>query len=450
MMNSALTCLTAVFLFLLPMTSVSRPMKNITDKEVVDAYQYFLARILVLRQEKLDLSQEGMKWNEIKHRDVGGVQWANPNLDVAYSEAWVAIDNNSCTIVEIPEIKDRYYTVQFLNGWGETTANLNDRNYPKHPYGKFAACLKDTNVKLEPDMQKFIVPSKKSRVLARIELGKNPEDAVKLQRQIKIYSTGNPEIEETPKVVEFQHDQLPGVEIFEDASTVLGSEKDINPNMGGLQRKVLAVEATVKNKNTREATSKIVRDKAIPSIGALRGKLTKEKNGWDLFRRFGNYGSDYQARTFINYGGIWANNTQEAVYFGAIRDSKGELLDGSNVYTLTFPQNKLPSSQAKYFWSITNVDSKNFKVIPNTANKFIINNQTNLKANADGYVTLYFANQLPEGVAEANWLPTPAGSNYNLTFRFYGPSKDLVKGKYFPPGLVKQPSLAKAGTESIY
>ncbi|WP_413294472.1 DUF1214 domain-containing protein [Bdellovibrio sp. HCB185ZH] len=440
----------AAFSLLFTTASFARPVKNITDKEVIDAYQYLMARILVLRQEKLDFAKENMKWNEIKHRDVGGVQWANPNLDVAYSEAWVAIDNNSCTMVEIPEIKDRYYTVQFLNGWGETTANLNERNYSKHPSGKFAVCLKDAQVSLAPDVQKVILPSKKSRVLARVEIGKDPNEAVKLQRQIKIYPTGKPEIADAPKTVDFEHDQLPGIEIFDNAASVLASEKDINPNMGGLQMKVLAVEKTAKHDNSREATAKIVREKAIPAFLAMLEKLQTKKNGWGLVRRFGNYGNDYQARAFVNYAGIWANNNNEAVYFVTKNDAKGEPLDGSAVYTLTFPKDKLPSSRAKYFWSITNVDTTNFKVIPNPANKFVVNNQTNLKPNADGSVTLYFASKLPEGAPEENWLPTPAGSNYNLTFRFYGPTKDVVKGKYFPPGLVKRNSLAKADSESTY
>jgi len=40
------------------------------------------------------------------------------------------------------------------------------------------------------------------------------------------------------------------------------------------------------------------------------------------------------------------------------------------------------------------------------------------------------------GVPESNWLPTPPGQNYNLTFRFYGPAERVVSGSYFPPPLV--------------
>lgn len=422
----------------------SRQMKNITDKEVVDAYNYLMARVLILKQEHLDIGKEGIKWNEIKHRDVGGVQWANPNLDVAYSEAWVAIDNNSCTMVEIPEIKGRYYTVQFLNGWGETTANLNERSYPKHPNGKFAMCLKDSKVALAPDVQKVILPSKKSRVLARIELGADPKQATELQHQIKLYPTGKPEIAETPKIADFEHKTPPGIEVFDNASAILASEKDINPNMGGLQRMVIAVEASAKNQNTRAATAKAVQEKAIPAFLSLLDKNLKMKNGWGLVNRFGNYGSDYQARTVTNYAGIWANAPTEAVYFGAFKNTDGDFLDGNTVYSMTFPKGKTPDQYANYFWSVVAVDTKDFKVIPNPGNKFIINKQTGVKPNADGSLTLYFSSKLPQGVPEENWLPTPAGASYNLTFRFYGPKKEIQGGKYFPPALMKQPSLAKA------
>lgn len=73
------------------------------EQQVSDAYIYLLGRALVLRQQQLDFG-EGFKWNEIIHREPGKVDWPNPNLDVAYSEAWVAVDEKSCTIADIPKI----------------------------------------------------------------------------------------------------------------------------------------------------------------------------------------------------------------------------------------------------------------------------------------------------------------------------------------------------------
>src|SRR3954468_17745417 len=113
----------------------------LSDQGISDGYIYLLGRLTVTRQQQLDF-QEEFKWNELLHRKPGAVDWPNPNLDVAYSEAWVAVDENSYLLVSVPQITDRYYTVQFLNGWGETLANINARTFPDQPYGDFAVCLK--------------------------------------------------------------------------------------------------------------------------------------------------------------------------------------------------------------------------------------------------------------------------------------------------------------------
>jgi hypothetical protein len=60
---------------------------------------------------------------------------------------------------------------------------------------------------------------------------------------------------------------------------------------------------------------------------------------------------------------------------------------------------------------------------------------TALQYNADGSLTLAFAPKQPDGVPQPNWLPTPEGKKYDMTYRFYGPSPDVVSGKYYPPAL---------------
>ena len=106
-----------------------------TDRDICDAYLYLLGRLLVLAPGAARLPHRDFRWNMLVHRAVGGVAWANPNLDVAYSEAWLALDDSSCTILDVPKIMNRYYTVQLLNMWGETIVNINERTYPYHPFG---------------------------------------------------------------------------------------------------------------------------------------------------------------------------------------------------------------------------------------------------------------------------------------------------------------------------
>ncbi len=192
--------------------------EGVGDQDVSDAYIYLLGRLLVLRQQQLDF-KEGFVWNQLVHRKPGEVQWPNPNLDVAYSEAWVAVDETSCTVVSVPKVTGRYYTVQFLNGWGESLANINARVFPNRPNGDFAVCLKGAQVTIPAGAQRVDVPAKYLRVLARVELGANWDEAVALQQQFMLKATGRPKTPDIPKTPIFELDKLPGVEAFDAAES---------------------------------------------------------------------------------------------------------------------------------------------------------------------------------------------------------------------------------------
>ena len=409
-----------------------------SDQDISDAYLYLLGRLLVLRQEQLDFQKEGFKWNEIIHRDVGGVAWANPNLDVAYSEAWVAVDGNSCTVFSVPQIEGRYYTLQFLNGWGETVANINERNYPQHPSGAFAMCLKGADVEVPAGAQRIDLPGKTSRVLARVELGADPKQGIALQHRITVKSTGTPNIDPIPATPVFTNDKFPGAEAFDSAALALDSEPDINPGMDALQIKVRAVAEAIKEPTERERVEKVIRQQALPRLQRSFTTAGTTKNGWNRPSTIGKYGDDFMTRTLIDLAGIWANSTDEVVYFKTDSDGSGTKLDGGSTYTITCAKGDMPDDHVKYFWSVIAVDSKEFHVIPNAKNRFLINKQSSLDYAKDGSLTLYFAPDKPKDAPDGNWLPTPKGQNYNLTFRAYGPDQAVLSGAWYPASLVKQ------------
>ena len=60
-----------------------------------------------------------------------------------------------------------------------------------------------------------------------------------------------------------------------------------------------------------------------------------------------------------------------------------------------------------------------------------------LTRGADGSLTLYFAPEKPDEAPDGNWLPTPIGQKYRLTFRYYGPLDGVANGTYYPPPLIK-------------
>jgi hypothetical protein len=403
---------------------------RLADRDIVEAYEYMLGRLLVLRQENLDF-KEGFKWNEIIHRAPGGVDWANPNLDVLYSEAWIGLDEKSCTLIDLPEIKGRYYTVQILNGWGETTANINERNFQKHPFGKYLFCIKGATPVLPKGTLRVTLPSRKSRMLMRIELGAHPENAIALQKKVTMKATGKPVIEDAVVKPSFTNSQLPGVEAFDKTEEILASEADLNPGMIDVREKAVAIAKAAADRTQRARIDEVIRKLAIPAFQSEILKMGKAENGWMHPRAIGNYRTDYVMRTIANYTGIWANNSKEVVYF------VGQNLDGSQTFTQTFPKDALPRSKARYFWSAIVVDGNDFKVISNPLNRYLLNKQSPLQFGDDGSLTLALGPKQPEGIPEPNWLPTPEGKKYNITYRFYGPTKDVTDGKYFPPPLVR-------------
>lgn len=412
---------------------------RIADQDISDAYIYLLGRLLVTRQQQLDF-QEGFKWNELVHRKPGAVDWPNPNLDVAYSEAWIAVDESSCTIVSVPKIEGRYYTIHFLNGWGETVANINERLFPKRPFGEFAMCLREANVAIPVGATRIDLPVKYARVLARVELGSDPEAAIALQHQFKFQATGAPKLPDIPKTPIFELETLPGVEAFEAADIALDSEKDLSVGLEELGEKVRAIAKGIKDPAERTRVDQVIRTRAFADLGkagATIGHGTVQ-NGWARPGVVGEYGLDYLARTLVNNGGIWANIKPEVLYYRGSLDQAGAELSSDNVYTLTFPKDGLPAQYATFFWSVIAVDGHRFRVLPNPINRFLINNQSKLQYGADGSLTLYFADQKPADAPDGNWLPTPKGQKYRLTFRFYRPTEGVANGTYYPPPLVKR------------
>jgi hypothetical protein len=75
--------------------------------------------------------------------------------------------------------------------------------------------------------------------------------------------------------------------------------------------------------------------------------------------------------------------------------------------------------------------------VPNPTKRYLLNRETKPAYNSDGSRNLYFAAEKPANAPDGNWLPTPMGSSYRLTFRFYGPIDGVANGTYFPPPMMK-------------
>ncbi len=416
----------------------SAPALDLGDQDISDAYLYLLGRLLVARQQQVDFDQEGFVWNQLVHREPGQVAWPNPNLDVAYSEAWVAIDETAFLLVTVPRITGRYYVVQFLNGWGETVANINERVYPDHPDGLFAVCLAGSKVDIPAGAVRIDVPVTTLRVLLRVELGDDWDGAITLQHAFAFEIRGVPRLPEIPRTILFEMEDLPGAEAF-DSTTLALREKDINPGMEAVQANARAIAKAIEDPDQRARVGQVIRTKTsadLVAAMAVLGHGTK-RNGWARPACCGQYGADWLTRSLINLGGIWANIFEEVIYYIGNEDGTGTLLDPDGTYTLTFPAEDLPEKYAKYFWSIIAVDRTHRRGLPNPLKKDLLNREAGLVYEPDGSLELHFASEKPAGAPAVNWLPTK-GKPWKLTFRFYGPRGAVADGTYFPPPLVRR------------
>src|SRR5580658_496198 len=106
-----------------------------------------------------------------------------------------------------------------------------------------------------------------------------------------------------------------------------------------------------------------------------------------------------------------------SAYAYAARDSMGRYLDGGKTYKITLPA-PIPAGQ---FWSFMVYDGQTRSMLE-TDQKLagLDSNQSGIKKNADGSVTVWFAPKAPAG-HEANWVQTMPGKGWNSLLRLYAP-----------------------------
>jgi hypothetical protein len=395
------------------MSAASRPatLFRAGDRDICDAYLYLLGRLLVLRQEHLDI-MSGIEWNRLHHHE--------PGSQLASSEAWVAVDESSSTLIEVPQIGDRYYTVHVANPWGETIANINERTFSDRPSGRYALCLRDTRQVLPPDTCRIDLPGRKAHVLIHIELGNAPAEAIAVQRAFALHATGTPLVPATIGIPAFPNNDLPGVCAFDSALAVLAAERDINGGVDDVQAQVRLV-ASLAATEERTRIDRAIRQRSW----GLRQVLYASKNDWLAARLAGNYGSNWLARTAANLFELWTNTKAEVAHFQAGATTP---LDGSETYVMRFDRDT-PVPDVHHFWSIC--------VNGVTSHRPVLSSRGKLHFGRHGALVLYFGPTLPHGAPEQNWLPTPVGQHYNLDWRSFGSDQATAAGRWSPPPLEK-------------
>lgn len=161
-------------------------------------------------------------------------------------------------------------------------------------------------------------------------------------------------------------------------------------------------------------------------------------NGWGVVRNDGGFETRWMDRAIIA-DAAWAAPDKNISHGGAFlfTDSEGKPFRGKNKYTLTFDMNDLPP--VTQFWSIPIYDANGY-FVANEISRFTVNSFM-LKAGdlvpKDGKLVIYIQTEKPTDPEQAkNWLPAPA-EGFRFTSRYYGPYAPLTNGTYNMPKVVK-------------
>lgn len=118
-----------------------------------------------------------------------------------------------------------------------------------------------------------------------------------------------------------------------------------------------------------------------------------------------------------------------SAYAGAFRDSEGNYFDGSKTYKINMPA-PIPANN---FWAFTVYDNQTRSLLETDQKTAgVDSNEPNMKKNADGSVTIWFAPTAPKG-EEKNWIQTIPGKGWNVLLRLYGPLEPWFN-KTWQPG----------------
>lgn len=353
-----------------------------------------------------------------------------PNNDTTYSRAW--LDLTKCpVIITVPDMLNRYYSIQMLDMYSETIKNVGKRTTGT---GKIRFVVSGPDYKGEIPEDAVHIQSSTPYLLAFLRILINSEKDLAsietLQQQIKInYLTeeGNEQkaIDELPL---YNNEDYKG--FFETLSQVLTlfPKNSVDTDMFEYANKC----KTLSNESLYAPC-----DAALKEIDEGGLSFGEEINRWRIARKnIGTYGKDYMQRAVVWYKGALANVPEESLYPSTFQDEDGAFLDGNYCYTLTFTKGQLPP--VSQFWSLTLYRFKDGFLTDNLINRYSIGDRTEgLVYEAEGELTVYIGHEKPSSQkAMANWLPAPTEKFY-LTLRLYGAGSAAINGEWNPPAVVK-------------
>jgi hypothetical protein len=378
-----------------------------------------------------------------------------PNNDTMYSLAWLDLRAQPI-VVTVPEIKDRYYSVQLVDMFTHNFAYVGTRATGTEPGSYVIAGPEWQGTK--PGDVKEVFRSETNFVycIIRTEVD-GPRDVTAVVELQKRYLL-------TPMNVFLGRSRVPvaaGITFpaydpnkakaagFIDLFNFLLTQVTIPPGERELMVRFARIGIEPGAQSASLGLSLEVRDAidagvgrgimaitgAMEDPGKLEGVSVRTDHGWQgidgLFGDGEAMRHKYLVRAIAAMFGLYGNDLEEAYYPAGNSDASGNPLDGSkHAYVMRFDKDELPQVEA--FWSMTMYGLPDQLMVANPIDRYSIGDRTKLRYGADGSLTIYIQRDSPGPKKAANWLPAP-DRLFSLQFRMYLPKPEALDPLYLPP-----------------
>jgi len=401
----------------------------------------------------------GAPFNELAHKtELLGPEFRDvvrPNNDTMYSLAWLDLRAQPI-VITVPEIKDRYYSVQLVDMFTHNFGYIGTRATGTDAGSYVVAGPQWEGTK--PGDAKAVLRSESNFVycIIRTEVD-GPDDVaavVELQKQYHLtamnvflgrsrvpVATGvtfpayDPRKAKSAAFIDLLDFLLMQVVVVPEEQELMSRFAEIGIQPGALSASLsLSLEL-------RDAVDAGVGQgimaiaKAMQDPSKLEGVKTRVDHGWQGMDGVFGPGQDMRTKYLVRAGaallGLYGNDADEAYYPIGNTDASGDPLDASKrSYVMRFDKDELPQVEA--FWSMTMYGLPDQLMVANPINRYSIGDRSKLRYGKDGSLTIYIQHESPGREKASNWLPAPDGP-FSLQFRMYLPKPEALDPLYLPP-----------------
>jgi hypothetical protein len=378
-----------------------------------------------------------------------------PNNDTIYTMGWLDLRAQPM-VITVPEVKDRYYSVQLVDMFTHNFGYLGTRatggeagsyvvagpqwegSKPGDANGLFKSesdfvfCIIRTEVRGPKDVDAVVALQKQYRLTpTNVFLGRS-RVPVAAGITFPRYDARKAKSAAFIDLLNFLLTQVvvpPDERALMERFAKIGIQPGaLSASLGLTQELWDAIDAGVE-----EGIEALGQAAAKPS--QLKGVTVRTDHGWEgisgLFGPGEAMRSKYLVRAFAAMVGLYGNDAVEAYYPIGNGDAQGNALDGSkHDYVMRFEKNGMPQVEA--FWSMTMYGLPSQLMVANPIERYSIGDRSKLKYDKDGSLTIYIQHASPGATKASNWLPAPNG-RFSLQFRMYLPKPEAFDPLYVPP-----------------